>query len=66
MSIDLLELSYDSSLEPGARNAASTCLSIQPHEHVVIVTDRERLQIGAALSDAVRKTGASMDFRRAL
>jgi len=57
-----LERSYDSSLEPGARNAVSTCLNIQPHEHVVIVTDRERVPIGAALSDAVRKTGASMDF----
>jgi len=57
-----LDLSYDSSLEPGARNAAFICLKIQPHEHVVIINDRERLSIGAALSDAVRKTGASMDF----
>jgi len=57
-----LELSYDSSLEPGARNAAFTCLKIQPDEQVVILTDRDRLPIGAALAAAVQKTGAPADF----
>jgi len=57
-----LELSYDASLEPGARNAAFTCLKILPDEQVVILTDRSRISIGAALAAAVRETGAPADF----
>lgn len=33
----------------GARNAVQTCMNVKMGEHVLIVTDRPRLEIGEAL-----------------
>ena len=62
MSNDLLDISWDPSLNEGARNAVQTCLRVQPSERVVILTDRERIGIGAAMAAAVRETGAPSEF----
>ncbi|MGH9364933.1 MAG: aminopeptidase, partial [Thermoanaerobaculia bacterium] len=48
-------------LVPGARNAIRTCLRIQPHERVALVTDLETEEIAASLADQVRQVGASLD-----
>ena len=52
---------YAEDLAPGARNAIRTCLRIQPHEQVVLVTDLETEEIAASLADQVRQVGASVD-----
>ncbi|HKE00694.1 MAG TPA: aminopeptidase [Planctomycetota bacterium] len=57
---DLREVHFDPELLPGARNAAFTCLAIRPGERTVLVTDREALQIGAALADQFRAAGADL------
>ena len=58
----MLDIAWDSSLNEGAHNAVFTCLKVQPHERVVILTDRERLPIGGAMHAAVQKTGAECEF----
>jgi leucyl aminopeptidase (aminopeptidase T) len=55
-------MSYDPALVEGAQNAAFTCLRIQPDEQVVILTDRERMPIGAALTEAISRTGAAAEI----
>jgi leucyl aminopeptidase (aminopeptidase T) len=57
---DLSKVKYDPSLSVGARNAAFTCLAIQPGERAVLITDRESLEIGAALADQFAKAGARL------
>ena len=52
---------YAQDLVPGARNAIRTCLRIQPHESVALVTDLETEEIAASLADQVRQVGASLD-----
>lgn len=47
---NLLAVSFDSELAPGARNAVRVCLDVRPHERVVILTDRDCLEVGAALA----------------
>jgi aminopeptidase len=49
---------YAEDLIPGARNAIRTCLRVQPHEHVAIITDRETEEIAASLADQIREAGA--------
>ncbi|MEM8884841.1 MAG: aminopeptidase [Planctomycetota bacterium] len=61
MSKSLSTLTYDPSLEEGARNAIETCLKVKPDERVVIFTDQERLTIGAALTCAVERVGAPVE-----
>lgn len=51
---------YGPDLIPGARNAVHTCLRLQPHERVTIVTDAETREIAAALADQVRAVGAPL------
>ncbi len=58
----MLDITWDPSLNEGAHNAVNACLRIQPHERVVILTDRERVSIGAAMAAAVRETGAPSEF----
>jgi aminopeptidase len=52
---------YAEDLAPGARNAIRTCLRIQPHERVALVTDLETEEIAASLADQIRQVGASVD-----
>lgn len=52
---------YAEDLAPGARNAVRTCLRIEPHERVALVTDLETEEIAASLADQVRQVGAELD-----
>lgn len=52
---------YAEDLAPGARNAVRTCLRIEPHERVALVTDLETEEIAASLADQVRQVGAQLD-----
>jgi len=54
----LKEVAVDPSLVEGARNAVGVCLRIQPHEKVVLITDRASLEIAAALAGQLDNVGA--------
>jgi aminopeptidase len=45
--------------QPGARNAIRTCLNVQPHERVTVITDREIRPIAEALITEIDAVGAS-------
>jgi leucyl aminopeptidase (aminopeptidase T) len=45
-------------LLPGARNAIHTCLRLRPEERLTLITDRETLEIAAALSREAAELGA--------
>jgi aminopeptidase len=45
-------------LKPGAENAIQTCLNVQPHERVTVITDRETREIADALVDEIEGVGA--------
>ena len=53
MTTNLLDTPYDDALREGARNAVRTCLAVEPHENVVLLTDMQSLEIGAALAAEV-------------
>jgi aminopeptidase len=55
-------VAYAEDLVPGARNAVRSCLRLQPHEHVTIITDRETEEIAASLAHEVREVGAPHEF----
>lgn len=55
-------IAYAEDLIPGARNAIRTCLRIEPHERVTVITDRETEPIAASLADQVRVVGAPLEF----
>lgn len=57
---DLSRIAYDPELTPGARSAAVTCLAIRPGEKTVLITDREAIEIGAALAYEFRRAGADL------
>lgn len=50
VTTDLLATRFDPELSEGARNAIRVCLSVKADERVVILTDRESAEIGAALA----------------
>lgn len=54
----LTHIAFDPELTPGARNAVTACLRIQPHEKVTLITDHACLEIAAALAAALRELGA--------
>jgi aminopeptidase len=56
-----LMTAYAEDLVPGARNAIRTCLRVEPHERVAIVTDRETEDIAWSLADQVREAGAKSE-----
>ncbi len=43
------------SLVEGARNAAEVCMNVGPGERVLIVTDRETVEVGQAIADAAEQ-----------
>ena len=45
-------------LEPGAYNAIHTCLRLRPEERITLITDRETLEIAAALLREVEAVGS--------
>jgi leucyl aminopeptidase (aminopeptidase T) len=52
-------LALDPELLPGARNAISVCLGVQPSDVVTLITDRQTLPIAASLLAAIHEIGAS-------
>src|SRR5262249_61180441 len=55
---DLSVIPFDAELSIGAANAVNTCLCIQPHEQVTIITDLASREIAASIVDQVAKTRA--------
>jgi leucyl aminopeptidase (aminopeptidase T) len=48
----------DTDLQPGAENAIRTCLDVQPHERVTVITDRETRDIAEALVAEIDRVGS--------
>ena len=48
---------FPPSFHPGARNAATTCLRIQSHEKVTVITDESTLEIAAAIAVELDRIG---------
>lgn len=55
---DLRDMRFDPELSPGARNAVRTCLRIQPHEKVTLITDAACQEIAASLARELDDVGA--------
>ena len=53
----LLNTEFDSELTPGAVNAVTTCLRIQPGEKVTLICDEACLVIGASLAQELESRG---------
>jgi aminopeptidase len=58
LSDSLKELPFNPDYRLGANNAITTCLKVQPGEVMTVVTDKETMDIGAALFEAANKAGA--------
>ncbi|MDP9039104.1 MAG: aminopeptidase [Acidobacteriota bacterium] len=58
-SRDLLGVSYPAAFVPGARNAVTTCLRIQPGEKVTLITDGATREIAAALAHELESLGCA-------
>jgi aminopeptidase len=54
---NLQTLAFDSELTPGARNAVSVCLRIQPSEKVTVITDEATKEIAASLVHELEALG---------
>ena len=54
----LNNLPFDPELTPGARNAASVCLRIQPSEKVSVITDEATKEIAASIVREIENLGA--------
>ena len=49
---------FDAAFTPGARNAVSVCLRVQPHEQVCVITDEATVEIASAIVAELDKLGA--------
>lgn len=58
-SRDLVSASYPPAFVPGARNAVTTCLRIQPAEKVTLITDRSCLEIAASIAHELQALGCT-------
>ena len=54
----LSQIPYDPEFTPGARNAVSVCLRVQPSEKVCVITDEATLAIAAAIVHELETMGA--------
>ena len=54
----LSQIPYDPEFTPGARNAVSVCLRVQPSERVCVITDDRTLAIAAAIAHELETMGA--------
>ncbi len=52
------QIQIDPELVPGAENAIAVCLRLAPSERITIITDRESMEICAALLQQVRRVGS--------
>jgi aminopeptidase len=55
----LLDTSFPEEFAPGAHAAIFTCLRIEPHEKVTLITDRETTPIAAAIAAELSANGCS-------
>src|SRR6266705_3457884 len=54
---DLRTTDFPAEFTPGARNAVTTCLRIQPNEKVTLITDERCLTIAASLASELDRVG---------
>ncbi|MHB1699228.1 MAG: aminopeptidase [Acidobacteriaceae bacterium] len=54
---NLRSVSFLAAFAPGARNAVTTCLRIQPDEKVTLITDESCVEIAAAIASELDKIG---------
>jgi len=54
----LENISFDSELTPGARNAVKVCLRVQPDERVTVITDEATKEIAASMAHELERIGA--------
>jgi leucyl aminopeptidase (aminopeptidase T) len=55
--IELSKIPFDPEYTPGARNAVTVCLRIQPEERVCVITDEATAEIAAAIVAELKKLG---------
>jgi len=58
----LNDVAVSPELVPGAHNAIHTCLRLRPEERLTLITDRETLDIAAALAREVEELGAEQSL----
>src|ERR1700744_4891982 len=58
-AIDLRTTAFPPEFTPGARNAVTTCLRIQPNEKVTLITDERCLAIAASLAAELDRIGCT-------
>lgn len=56
--MELHDIAASPELIPGAHNAIHTCLRLRPEERITVITDRETLDIAAALVREIADVGA--------
>ena len=56
---DLRTTSFPPEFTPGARNAVTTCLRIQPNEKVTLITDESCLTIAASIASELDRIGCT-------
>lgn len=59
MSIILNQIVFDPELQPGAHNAVSICLNVQPAEKVTVITDEASAEIAASLVSELEDRGCN-------
>lgn len=52
------DIAANPELTPGAHNAIHTCLRLSPEERITVITDRETLEIAAALVAEIESVGS--------
>src|SRR6202047_1758227 len=57
--IDLRTTAFPAEFTPGARNAVTTCLRIQPNEKVTLITDERCLTIAASIATELDRIGCT-------
>jgi len=55
---ELRDIRFDPEFVAGARNAVRSCLRVQPHEKVTLITDRASIEIGASLASELDQLDA--------
>ena len=58
-AVDLTTVAFPAEFIPGARNAVTTCLNIQPDEKVTLITDERCLAIAASLVSELERIGCA-------
>src|SRR5882762_10942297 len=56
---DLRTTAFPAEFIPGARNAVTTCLRIQPNEKVTLITDERCLTIAASIAAELDRIGCT-------